>query len=94
MPLISGKVKILKNKLDHYSFKDQASYQNKIDSYARLRAQELFLNGLQPNAFHFYLKPAYRFIRHFIIRLGFLDGRSGIIMSIWKQKVSKKGINT
>lgn len=81
VPLISGKVKVLKNKLDHYSYKDRASYQNKIDSYARLRAQELYLQGLQPNAFHFYIKPAYRFIRHFIIRLGFLDGKSGIIMS-------------
>jgi len=90
VPLISGKVKILKNKLDHYSYKDQVSYQKKIDSYARLRAQELFLMGLQPNAFHFYLKPAYRFVRHFILRLGFLDGRSGFIMSNLEAEGVKK----
>lgn len=90
VPLISGKVKILKNKLDHYSYKDRVSYQKKIDSYARLRAQELYLKGLQPNAFHFYLKPAYRFIRHFIIRLGLLDGRSGFIMSKLEAEGVKK----
>lgn len=81
VPIVTGKIKILKNKLDHYSYKDKPSYQKKIDSYARLRAQELFLRGLHPNAFHFYLKPGYRFFRHFIIRLGFLDGKCGYTMA-------------
>jgi glycosyltransferase involved in cell wall biosynthesis len=90
VPLISGKVKVLKNKLNHYSFKDTISYQKKIDSYARLRAQELYLQGLRPNAFHYYLKPAYRFIRHFLIRLGFLDGKSGFTMSNLEAEGVKK----
>ena len=39
------------------------------------------LKNLQPNFFHFKIKPAYRFLSHYIIRLGFLDGKEGYIVS-------------
>lgn len=78
---VSGQTEILKNKLLHYSFESYNEYKSKMVQYANLRAQELYVKGLKPNFFHFYIKPAYRFFIYFIIRLGFLDGKKGIIVS-------------
>ena len=79
--IVRGKTLVLKEKLDHFSYKSNDSYQKKLDQYAQLRAQELFAEGLDPNAFHFYIKPLYRFLNHYIIRLGFLDGAAGYALA-------------
>ena len=78
---INGQTRVLKNKLLHYSFESYEEYKLKMLQYAKLRAQELHTKGLKPNLFHFYIKPAYRFFIYFIIRLGFLDGKKGAIVS-------------
>lgn len=76
-----GAVGKLKNKLDHYTYNSSEEYRRKLTSYSKLRAKELEAKNLKPNFFHFKIKPAYRFFNHFIIRLGFLDGREGYIVS-------------
>lgn len=78
---IDGKTKILKNKLDHYSYINDEIYKEKLTKYATLRAQELYLKKLKPTFYHYYIKPIYRFLYHFIIRVGFLDGQRGYKIS-------------
>ena len=73
--------KLLKGKLDHFSYTSSESYREKLILYAKLRAKELFLKKTDPNWYHFYIKPFVRFINHFILRLGLLDGRKGFIMA-------------
>ena len=86
-----GKIGRLKNSLDHYSYSSEEDYKSKLLSYSRLRAQELYIKNLKPNFFHFYLKPAYRFVNHYIIRLGLLDGKEGLIISkLHAQSVYKR----
>jgi len=75
--LIEGNTAILKNKLDHFSYTSDKTYKKKLIKYAKLRAEELYKKKLTPNFYHFYFKPVYRFLYHFIIRLGFLDGKRG-----------------
>ncbi len=79
--IIEGKTKILTHKLDHYFFENDEKYKGKLGKYAKLRAEELYLNKIKPNFFHFYIKPSYRFFNHYIIRLGFLDGNNGFKIS-------------
>ncbi len=78
---VNGKQAILKNKLLHYSFETYNEYKSKMKQYATLRAKELHLKELKPNFYHYYIKPLYRFLNHFIIRLGFLDGKKGFTVS-------------
>ena len=77
---VDGSVSSLKNKLIHYSYNSYESYKIKMKSYAKLKAQELHNKSLKPNAFHYIIKPLYRFLYGYIVRLGFLDGRKGIII--------------
>lgn len=76
-----GTVRYLKNKLDHYSYFSVEEYDRKLTQYSILRAKELFKKKLRPNVFHFWVKPWFRFVHHYILRLGILDGREGYIIS-------------
>jgi len=72
-----GKISSLKSPILHYTYKNYREYVQKIDRYASLKAQELYRKGTQPNFFQGFIKPAYRFIYHYIITFGFLDGKTG-----------------
>lgn len=72
-----GKFGVLKHEMLHYSFSDYGSYKRKTEHYGLLKAQELYQKGKRPNGFHFYIKPAYKFLTNYIFRLGFLDGKEG-----------------
>jgi ADP-heptose:LPS heptosyltransferase len=76
----NGNVGKLKNKLIHYSYTDYSSYREKMISYGKLKANEEFTKGTNPNFFHFYLRPSYQFINQYILRLGILDGKKGVII--------------
>jgi len=78
---IDGATKMLSNKLDHYSYINDKTYKEKLVKYAKLRAEELYLKKVKPNFYHFYIKPTYRFLYHFVIRRGFLDGANGYKIS-------------
>ncbi len=78
---IDGQTKLLSHKLDHYFYQNEVAYKGKLSKYAKLRAKELYQKNLKPSLFHFYIKPAYRFFNHYIMRLGILDGENGFKIS-------------
>lgn len=73
----NGDFKVLKQDMLHYSFSDYQSYKQKTELYGLLKAQELLKKGKRPNWFHYYIKPAYKFLANYIFRLGILDGKEG-----------------
>ncbi len=75
-----------KHKLLHYPYDSFASYEQKMSRYAQLKAREYLNEGLRPNVFHYYLKPAYRFFYNYILRLGILDGKTGYYIAIGSAK--------
>ena len=77
---VNGKEGIMKHYMLHYSFSGVNQYKNKIEHYALLKAQELLKKGKKPNGYHYYIRPAYKFISNYILRLGILDGNAGYII--------------
>ena len=77
---VNGEISKLKHKLIHYSYNDYDIYKGKMINYGKLKAIEAKNRGIKPNAFHFYVKPAYKFLYQYVIRLGVLDGKQGIII--------------
>ncbi|MFH6996942.1 glycosyltransferase family 2 protein [Flavobacterium sp. FlaQc-57] len=78
--IVKGEVSKLKNKLTHYSYSSYADYKKKMILYGKLKVQEELQKKTNPNFFHFYIRPAYQFLNQYIVRLGFLDGKKGIII--------------
>jgi len=71
----------LKSGLKHYTYKNYEEYVRKIEKYSLLKAQELYKKKIKPNLFYRWLKPAYRFLYHYLINLGFLDGQAGFTIA-------------
>ncbi|CAC9976592.1 glycosyltransferase family 2 protein [Flavobacterium panici] len=78
--IVKGEIKKLKHKLTHHSYSDYENYKQKMIFYGQLKAQEELTKNTNPNFFHFYIRPVYQFLNQYLLRLGFLDGRKGIII--------------
>ena len=76
-----GKVSILLNYLDHYTYKDFNSFIQKKNLYAQLQAKELAKKGKKATLLHFIFKPSFRFFKHFIWQKGFMDGIEGFFIA-------------
>lgn len=78
--IVKGETAKLKNKLIHYSYSSYHDYKQKMILYGKLKAQEELLKKTEPNFFHFYVRPLYQFLNQYLLRLGILDGKKGIII--------------
>lgn len=77
---VNGTSDTLKNRLLHYSYTDYEDYKAKMVKYGQMKAQEEHARGKKARPFHFVFRPFYKFFNHFIIRLGFLDGKRGVVI--------------
>lgn len=78
---LSGSSGILREKLIHYCYKDYSDYRYKMLHYGRLKAREDFYREKPYSLAMHVAKPAWKFFNHYFLRLGFLDGRKGMIIS-------------
>ena len=76
-----GEVGFLKNEIEHYTYRNYDHFINKLNRYAALKAQILYNNNKRATFFHILIKPPFKFFIHYFIRLGFLDGFPGFIIS-------------
>jgi len=74
---ISGKVTPLRGDLHHYSFRDAADHRARGDGYAKLWAQDKYEAGKTSGASSPVLHGAFRWLRGYVLRRGFLDGAQG-----------------
>jgi glycosyltransferase involved in cell wall biosynthesis len=77
---VNGKTGVLKNRLIHYSYSNYEAYKLKIIRYGKFKAQEKFTKKQKSSYLIHLLHPIYNFSYNFIIRLGFLDGKKGVII--------------
>ncbi len=79
--VVDGKTGIFNEKLIHYSYKDYKDYKSKMLKYGRFKAKEAYQNEKRFHYGSLIFKPFWKFVYHFVIRLGFLDARKGLIIS-------------
>lgn len=69
----------LTHELDHTPYKDLAHHLDKIVAYSRMSAADLAAQGRRTSFSDLALRPAFRFLRDYILYGSFLDGRLGVI---------------
>jgi len=79
---VNGSIGVFNNKLLHFSVSDYDSYKDKMIHYGELKGQELFNKGKKFSVFIQYLKSAFKFFKTYFLRLGFLDGKEGLQLSV------------
>ncbi len=75
---VEGTSGILENRLIHYCYKNYQDYKCKMLHYGRLKAREDFYRERSFSYLLMLSKPTWKFVHHYILRLGFLDGQKGI----------------
>lgn len=74
---LAGPIKRLSSDLYHHSFKDSADHWARCEKYARLWAETQFELGRSASPFAPYTRAAFRWLRGYILKRGFLDGPQG-----------------
>jgi glycosyltransferase involved in cell wall biosynthesis len=80
--ILNGPVGQLRAPLLHHTARSLEVYLNKWRRYARWKAEDAFARGVRPGAFHFLVKPTWRFFRQYVLQGGALDGRTGLVISM------------
>jgi len=65
--------------LMHDSRDDLSAYLDRQNRYTTLAARQAYEKGHSANVFHLLFSPMVRFLKFYILRLGFLDGVPGIV---------------
>ncbi|MEW5942475.1 MAG: glycosyltransferase family 2 protein [Pseudomonadota bacterium] len=77
--LTEAEIGTLEGDLLHESAEDLASYLDKQNRYTTLQAEKMLAQGRRAHLGHLLLSPVLRFIRFYLLRLGFLDGLPGLV---------------
>ncbi len=77
---LSGEVVVKHSDLNilHYSYYTLEDHLNQIEKYTSIAAKDLYNRGKRPASYKMYLNAWAKFISHYFIHLGFLDGWAGI----------------
>jgi uncharacterized membrane protein len=78
----AGAVATLAGNLVHYTYGGVGDYLERMNRYSGLAAQEYHRVGKTAGLFQMLVKPVATFIKMYLLRRGFLDGRTGLVLSL------------
>lgn len=76
---LDGRVGVLRGDLQHEAYRSLSDQLGRQDKYARMMAEHAFANGKRARIARMVLSPLWRFLRGYVLRLGFLDGWRGLV---------------
>ncbi|MBC2839963.1 glycosyltransferase family 2 protein [Robiginitalea sp. SC105] len=77
---VHGATACLSASMVHYCYEGYAEYKAKMRMYGQMKALEAFGNNRRFTYLKWICKPLWRFLYNYICRLGFLDGRRGLVI--------------
>ena len=78
----------MQGKLLHHQYEDLFPYINKRNKYAMFGADQILRKNKKSSLTKALSSAIFAFIRHYFLRLGFLDGKAGLIISIIQSQYS------
>jgi glycosyltransferase involved in cell wall biosynthesis len=80
--VVDGPIGDLRGILEHRTFRSFAQYWGKMLSYSALGAARLHREGRRAGPAQVTLRPLAYFVKMYVVRLGFLDGMHGLVLSL------------
>ncbi|GJL50716.1 glycosyltransferase family 2 protein [Candidatus Nitrospira salsa] len=78
---VTGQIGYFKNHVTQYPFRNIDQYIIKMDRYSSLMSQEMRKRGRRFHRHQLITHPLFTFFKMYVLRLGFLDGKPGLILS-------------
>jgi glycosyltransferase involved in cell wall biosynthesis len=79
---VKGRVGRLEGDLLHYSYRSISAHLRQIDFFTGIAAKEKRARGERSSLGKMALRPAWKFLRMFVLKAGFLDGVPGFIVAV------------
>lgn len=79
---VNGKIGELNNELIHYPHQTVREFLSEINLYSTIRANELHEKGARVSALHIVIYPKLKFLLSYFVKLGFMDGLSGLVLAL------------
>ncbi len=79
---VDGEPGRLQADLLHYTYRDVSHHLQTIDRYTTLAAKQMYEDGRRAGLRHLALNPVAAFLRNYVARAGFRDGRAGFVVSV------------
>jgi glycosyltransferase involved in cell wall biosynthesis len=79
---IRGPVLRLHGRLEHFPYRSLTDHHNRMQRYADLMADALYQQGRRCGLGRVVLNAQWRFLRGYLLRLGFLDGWRGLVFAL------------
>jgi glycosyltransferase involved in cell wall biosynthesis len=79
---LPGPLPVLRHPLEHHSFRSFGQYWRKLQLYSEWGAAQLHKEGKRAGFLEILGRPVTRFLKMYVVRLGFLDGLHGLVLSL------------
>ncbi len=79
---VAGRIGRLAGHLLHYSYRSLADHERRMQRYAELMARSLHASGRRAGLATVLAHSGWRFLRGYVLRLGFLDGWRGLVFAL------------
>jgi glycosyltransferase involved in cell wall biosynthesis len=79
---VPGRTRRLSGDIVHYPYRDLAEHLAKINLYTQTAAEALHARGRQSSLTLALAHAAAKFLKQYVLKLGFLDGRAGLLLAV------------
>jgi glycosyltransferase involved in cell wall biosynthesis len=86
--VVDGATGRLAPHLKHYTYDTLAQALQKQERYATMGAQQAFDRGARASGLIAVLRGAWAFVRTYVVRAGFLDGRAGLLLARYNARTT------
>jgi glycosyltransferase involved in cell wall biosynthesis len=80
--VIAGETGALSGSIHHYTYRNISEHLARIDRFSSLGAQKLYAARKKCRWYHLLVLPSARFVKSYLLKLGFLDGFAGLVISV------------
>ena len=79
---VEGPVGTVQHELQHFSFDSLTDHLTRLNHYSTLSARQMYEAGRRTNPLLLLAHPPAAFLRNYVLRRGFLDGTTGLTLSL------------
>lgn len=79
--IVDGSIVTLAGDLNHDAYRSLSDQIGRLERYARLMAEDMHARGRRAHVWNIVFNPWWRFVRGYVLRLGFLDGWRGLVFA-------------
>lgn len=81
--VLDGRKGRFRSDLLHFNYRDLAHQLATVQSYSDVAAKAMFEQGRRAGLFTLLTRPAAKFLKSYVLRLGFLDGMAGLVIAVF-----------